>query len=202
MKETNPSTFLTIDETKPAEQEFHRIANSLINEFNLMVNETSFSLFDFEFYYFSLTHKDGYTFPHSKPIGDLRMHDYGIDISLGFSGNKTYGGILIRGAWMSDLEHSKEPQTKSQFEISMFNSLRIGHNSIYYSERNQVDKYKCFNAMRKSLGRIEPSIHKTFDMMEAKYRFIIDDYSAFSTIKGKEEILRNSNLDRTEWSRL
>jgi hypothetical protein len=202
MKEINPSTFLTINKTESIELEFQRIANKLINEIDIVMNETFFSLYDCEFYYYSPSHKDGFTLPHSKPIGDLRMHDYGIDISLGFEGKDTYGGILIRGVWMTKHENSKVPQTKSQFEISLFNSLKLGQNTLIYTERNIVGTYKLFKTIRKNLGKIDLLKDRTLEMLQAKYRFISHDISAFTNIKGKEKILRNSTLPSEDWQGL
>lgn len=39
-------------------------------------------------------------------------------------------------------------------------------------------------------------------MSEAKYRFIIKDKIVMSYLKGKEKLLTNSNIDRTEWKLL
>ena len=202
MKEIIPLEFLKINETLPIRQEFDRIANRLINEVDIAVNETFFSLYDFEFYYCSPSHKDGYAIRHTKPLGSLHMHDYGIDISLGSDDAGIYGGILIRGAWMTNSTTPKVLLSKSQFEKELFNMLKLGHNHITYSKRDSVGEYILIMTIRKSLGKIEPAICKTMDMFEAKYRYVINDSSVFAQLKGKEDILRNSTLDREKWKEL
>ncbi len=76
---------------------FDRIAQTLLNEKELHVNNHIFQLTEIEFYYFHPDHHpDEYTHPHKREAGEWRFHNSGIDIT--FEGDdKKDGGILIRG---------------------------------------------------------------------------------------------------------
>jgi hypothetical protein len=202
MKTSDPKDFLFIDEVKSIDDEFGRIADMLINKVDIAINMNLFSLYDFEFYYFSENHKDGYTLVHKSPLGFLRMHDYGIDISLGFESEIKYGGILIRGAWIKEIEGTEKQLNKSEFEILLFNSLKLGNNSISFVLREPASEFKSFKTIRKNLGVQNLEMNRTIELSEAKYRYIINEKVLFSRLKGKEKILRNSTLTIEERTQL
>lgn len=145
MTTIEPKDFLIIDESKGINNEFVRIAGEITNRIDIGINNNLFALYDFEFYYHSENHQDGYALKHNTPLGYLRMHEYGIDISLGFMNTNLYGGILLRGAWLKTSEDNLIPQNKSSLEISMFNSLTLGNNAIFYYKREKHSTYQTFH---------------------------------------------------------
>ncbi len=88
--------------TNTVSASFDRIANDLINYYQLNLEGTLYTFTEIEFYYFDKhTHPDKYSHKHSYAAGKWRFHLQGLDISLGYEteGEEpvSYGGILLRG---------------------------------------------------------------------------------------------------------
>lgn len=83
------------------EQDFDRIANDLMNNWVLAVNQTYYRISEIEFYCKSILPdgpiKDPYTHGHSEQLksGTWYFHGSGVDLTFGTA--DYYGGILIRG---------------------------------------------------------------------------------------------------------
>lgn len=160
------------------------IAESLIKNTALQVNEKQFSFVDLEVYYWHENHQDDYTLKHKRETGELEMHRYGVDISLG---NKCVGqgGILIRG-----LHDGKEVIQKSSVVKEIFNSFTMGDNQIRLIEKySQWDE--VFTSTRVNLGEDKQGS----GFKNSQYRFLAKDKTILKGYKGKEAIFRNSNLN-------
>lgn len=164
---------------------FDRIANDLFNKTILKINENKFHFFDIEFYYFHPTHKDGYALPHTTSAGELRAHQFGIDISLGFT-DISWGGILIRGLILNDTLYKK-----SEVRGQIMNSFRMGKNEMEFITKPDL-KLEPFRSVRCKLGKLDTVYNKTQEMIDAKYRYVIKESKYL--INGKEELLANSDL--------
>jgi hypothetical protein len=80
---------------------FSEIAESLINNYLLKVNDTLIEFCDLEFYWNEPNHKDINTHEHNYQNGQLRPHGSAYYIALR---NETgYGGILMRGVFSNSL---------------------------------------------------------------------------------------------------
>lgn len=92
--------FLKINTTsiETIEQSFKTIAETLLKDYKIKVNDQFYRLLDIEFYY---SHEGKFVDPYihgnelQKETGRWYFHESGIDITIGSDGN--YGGILIRG---------------------------------------------------------------------------------------------------------
>ena len=93
--------------TVQGHQDFDQLANQLLNNYILKINETEWRIAEIEFYYYSSEHPDNYThkdadqqrsnewYFHRQNGGSFKGGTYkGLDISIGNGVN--YGGILIR----------------------------------------------------------------------------------------------------------
>ena len=90
---------LTID-IAHVEQSFDRIANDLIKNHALVVNDMAFRFTEIEFYYYHKPgHEDDYTHPHQRAAGEWRFHSQGFDLTLKGDKKTKDGGILIRGLY-------------------------------------------------------------------------------------------------------
>jgi hypothetical protein len=89
---------LTIaDETNEAcSESFRRIAEKLMNLYQLQVKDNFYRIIDCEFYYSSKKHQDPYAHGHErqKSKGEWYFHGSGLDITIG--NGEALGGILIR----------------------------------------------------------------------------------------------------------
>lgn len=77
---------------------FIQIANTLMNDCALQVNEQFYRIVECEFYYNSNNHPDPFVHGHDlqkQTFGKWYFHGSGLDITLG--NDKGYGGILLRG---------------------------------------------------------------------------------------------------------
>jgi hypothetical protein len=175
---------------------FAAIANKLINEYVLVINNNEYQFIDIEFYYFCYTHIDGFTMIHEKPIGQIEAHKYGVDISLG---NKPdcYGGILIKS-----LLHNNKVISKSKIKNEIINGLQMNENIIKIKEKQKHSGYQLIETTRDNLGVIDSTNNRTFEFKNAKYRFIVSDRDIFSKISGKEKTLKSSDLSSEQIQKL
>ena len=65
-------------------QSLKQITVDLITGHKLSVNNYIFSFIDLEIYFYHDLHPDEYalSIDHSRPFGELDIHDYGVDVSL------------------------------------------------------------------------------------------------------------------------
>mgnify|MGYP001201321614 CR=1 FL=1 len=167
------------------------LADDLILNKALSVNDSLYSFIDIEVYYWHENHRDEYAkgIEHKRPFGELEMHQYGIDLSLGNNEQEGMGGILIRGLY--DLNTGERYQ-KSEVKQVVFNSLHIGENTIMIINRKMLWK-KTFQSKRLNLGEHSNDQGKT-KYKDALYRFLAFYPELFRNFKGKEQVIRESNL--------
>jgi hypothetical protein len=80
---------------------FSEIAESLINNYLLKINDTLIEFCDLEFYWKGTGHQDTNTHEHNYQNGQLRPHGSGYDIAL--KNETSYSGILMRGVFSNGL---------------------------------------------------------------------------------------------------
>ena len=178
-------------------ESFDRIAKDLILNRVISVNGYRFSFIYIEFYYHHENHPDGYTMKHIRPKGELEIHRYGIDISLGSQEKEGYGGVLICGLYDPT---SKKPIQKPQVIRDLYNQIRMGENKLELVEIKPLWN-DVFKSTRKHLG--DPGTEKNrSDFVNSLYKFVAKDDGILREYKGKETILRLSNLSEEEIEKL
>jgi hypothetical protein len=167
------------------------IAQDLIINKAIKINERTFSFIDIEVYFWHKNHRDDFAtgVKHCKAFGELEAHRYGIDISLGNQVNGGFGGMLIYGLFDND---NNEVIQKPSVHRTLFNSLRLSDNKIEFIEhRNRWDK--TFRSKRNNLGKADKDKNKKI-YAEYLYKFLAWDTQLFTSYKGKERMIENSNL--------
>lgn len=176
---------------------FDGIAKDLILNRAISVNGYLFSFIDIEFYYHHENHPDGYTMKHNRPEGELEIHRFGIDISLGDQEKEGYGGILICGLYDSQ---KSIPIPKPQVIRELFNQMKMGENKLelveFKSPWNDV-----FKSKRQNLGNPGNDKNK-LDYANSLYKYFAKDEGILKDYKGKEAILRSSELSEEEIEKL
>ncbi len=170
------------------------IANKLIINKAIKINEKIYSLIDIEVYFWHNKHPDDYanSVDHHKNAGELEAHRYGIDISLGNKKNIEVGGILLRG--LLDNQTNEVIQKSGVFR-ALFNSLKSEDNTIHIIDHKNTWS-KTFSSKRISLGKADNLNKEKYS--DAPYRFIAREPSLFKNFKGKEKMLKDSNLNDKE----
>lgn len=178
-------------------ESFARIAKDLILHRAISVNGYQFSVIDIEFYYHHENHPDGYTLKHDRPKGELEIHRFGIDLSLGKTGEDGYGGVLICGLYDRS---NKKPIPKPQVIRELYNQIKMGENKLELVEIKPLWN-DVFKSMRQHLG--DPGIDKNKqDFVNSLYKYVVMDEEILKNYKGKEAILRSSELSEEEIEKL
>ena len=178
-------------------ESFDRIAKDLILNRAISVNGYLFSFIDIEFYYHHENHPDGYTLNHDRPHGELEIHRFGIDLSLGKTGEDGYGGVLICGLYDRS---SKKPIPKPQVIRELYNQIKMGENKLELVEIKPLWN-DVFKSKRQNLG--DPGNEKNRqDYAKSLYKFFAKDEGILKDYKGKEAILRSSELSEEEIEKL
>ncbi|NLE24803.1 MAG: hypothetical protein GX625_05580 [Clostridiaceae bacterium] len=178
-------------------ESFDRIGKDLILNRAISVNGYLFSLIDIEFYYHHENHPDGYTMKHIRPKGELEIHRYGIDISLGSQEKEGYGGVLICSLYDRS---SDKPIPKPQVIRELYNQIRMGDNKLDLVEVKPLWN-GIFQSKRQHLG--DPGTDKNKqDYVNSMYKYVVKDEGILRDYKGKEAILRSSDLSEEEIEKL
>ncbi len=132
--------------------DFEAIAESLINNYFLKVNDTEIELCDLEFYWNDkVNHNDENTHLHDYDNGQLRPHASGYDIAL--KNNNGYGGILIRGV----IQSGEPTYGPIRFADVIFkaggNLLSEESLTISLEERENPKSYPIFSTKRVGLNK-------------------------------------------------
>lgn len=183
---------INTDSFESVQESFSLIANELINKYELKINDKTYQFVDVEFYFFSNVHKDGFTMRHNKELGEFEAHRYGVDISLGNS-KDAFGGILLKS-----LLSGTRIISKSQIKNEIINNFQIGQNRIEIRKKQNSAEKKLIQTEREKLGKVDISKNKDERFKKAKYRFILTDKELFRKVKGKESLLRKSNLTSSQ----
>lgn len=119
-------------EKSKEEESFFSIAEDILLNHVLSINGNIVQLTDIEFYYFSDSHKDGFTLVEpKKPSGSFRPHRFGIDIALG--DNNSYGGILLKGCYAGNEYIYKSNKVAK----TILNYLQFGDNNIQFIKKEK-----------------------------------------------------------------
>lgn len=148
------------------ENSFDRIANDLLKNYTLLVNNTEFRFTEIEFYYYSEKfHPDEYTHAHDRSAGEWRFHNQGLDLTFQ-SDEKTDGGILIRGI-LSDSNYVNGPR-KVLAEIFKSFGRAFGSTTFILkpTPKRDVDIYKTFRHL--------PNKNINEKFRKKRYRYISD----------------------------
>jgi len=173
------------------------IAKDLILNKALSVNGYQFSFIDIEFYYHHENHPDGYTMRHIRPEGELEIHRFGIDLSLGKTGEDGYGGVLICGLYDRT---NKKPILKPQVIRELYNQIKMGENKLELVEIKSPWN-EVFKSRRQHLGDPGNDRNKQ-DFVNSLYKYVARDEKLLKEYKGKETILRSSELSEEEIEKL
>ncbi len=113
------------------------IANDLIINKAIKINDKTFSIIDIEVYFWHKNHQDDFAkgVNHDKDKGELEAHQYGIDISLGNEKDVEYGGILICGLFDNQ---TKQVIEKPLVWRTLFNSLKVSNNTIELIDKQNL----------------------------------------------------------------
>ncbi|MCY1719246.1 hypothetical protein OU798_02780 [Prolixibacteraceae bacterium Z1-6] len=170
------------------------LANDLILNKVISINDSLFSMIDLEVYYWFDLHQDDYArgVKHLKPFGEFEAHRYGIDLSLGNQVGFEFGGILICGLY--DITNA-QVLPKSEVKNALLNQLNMGYNRVELVS-HKTPWSGTFKSQRMKLGVAESDNQKQFE--KSYYKFLAKDSNIFKSYKGKETIFRNSDLTDDE----
>lgn len=162
----------TIREDK-IDEDFQRIANDLLNEWVLKVEDSLYRITEIEFYYKDdcKEHDDSYIHGHllQRQIGKWYFHGSGIDITFGNDG--AYGGILIRAiSNIQSKEYIYGPLVCVQELFKNFPTIfnREINFGLIPAEENLFEKEKLIRAPRVGLNP-----QKDPEMCGRFYRFLV-----------------------------
>ncbi len=170
------------------------IANDLIINKAIRINDRTFSFIDIEVYFWHINHQDDFAkgVNHDKKIGELEAHRYGIDISLGNQKGIEFGGILICGLFDNQNQSIIE---KPLVQRTLFNSLKLNDNTIEFIEKQNIWK-ETFRSKRNNLGVADKNNKRKY--ADSFYKFLARDNSIFTKYKGKEILFKHSELSDNE----
>ncbi|MEM9338542.1 MAG: hypothetical protein AAGA66_07415 [Bacteroidota bacterium] len=161
---------LTIN-TNDIEGSFDRIANELLNEWILEVNDSKYRIEEIEFYLANIEHNDTYTHRHAlqKTTGKWYFHGSGIDLTCGTA--ESHGGILIRAIYNTLMDTYIYGPLKTVTEL--FSNLKTAHSSpVQFGLKSDTDKSltpeRVFKAPRVGLNP-----KKDKEAFNQNYRYFI-----------------------------
>jgi len=189
----------TINEDK-IDDDFQRIANDILNNWVLKVEDALYRITELEFYYRDdgKKHDDSYIHGHElqRQKGKWYFHGSGIDITFG--NGKAYGGILIRAICKVNEGTKKYCYGPLNCILEIFSNL----SNIYKPEMSfclipatdmLFEKEKPLRALRVGLNsEKDPIMHGKY------YRFFVMPTQKHADKTGIAEALRNQGIDETE----
>ena len=185
----------TITEGK-IEADFKRIANDLLNNWVLKVEDALYRITEIEFYYKGKQHNDSYIHGHElqKQKGKWYFHGSGIDLTFGNS--EAYGGILIRAIYrINDNKYCYGPLNCI---LEIFSNL----SSIYKPEMSfclipategLFENEKPIQALRVGLSPEKDPV-----MCNKYYRFLVMPQQKHADKTGIAEAMKNQKYSETE----
>jgi hypothetical protein len=182
------------------DDDFQRIANDLLNNWVLKVENALYRITEIEFYYKDEAgnHDDSYIHGHElqKQKGKWYFHGSGIDITFGNS--KAYGGILIRAIYKVNKGEEKYCYGPLNCIVEIFSNL----SNIYKPEmsfclipatQELFKKEKPICAQRVGLNP-----DKNPEMWNKYYRFLIMPKEKHADKTGIVEAMKNQNYSEAE----
>ena len=154
------------------DKKFASLANQLINQYILKVNNTEYRFTELEFYYYEPEkHEDQYVHKNDQQLssGKWYHHGSGLDITFGNKSKGAFGGILIRG--IKDLNNGKYIDGSLNVVTEVFS---------HFTDVNEI--YNKFGLVEKSLPLEKPIRAQRIGLNEETdpefypkpYRFIIE----------------------------
>lgn len=142
---------------------------SIINNYELTINENQYKFAEIELYYKSQEHNDCRVFKRDgKKAGELFFHRFGFDICFE-SDNKTFGGVLVRS--LQDINNNENficgPLTCS--------TALLNNNAPNIKFEIKYNNFSG-NPSIEQTRRIKGQCKNNFD--EAPYRYITSKLSA------------------------
>jgi hypothetical protein len=179
--------------------DFQRIANDLLNNWVLKIENALYRITEIEFYYKNGEfHNDTYIHGHDlqKQKGKWYFHGSGIDITFG--NDNAHGGILIRA--ICQVNEGKEKYCYGPLNciLEIFSNL----SSIYKSEMSfclipanddLFEKEKPIRAQRVGLN---PQNNQ--EMWNKYYRFLVMPKQKHADKTGIVEAMKNQNYNEAE----
>lgn len=134
------------------EKDFDRIANDLMNNWVLAVNETHYRLTEIEFYCKSVAAdgpiKDPYAHGHPEQLKSGTWYFHGSGLDLTFGCQEYYGGILVRGLQkLNDGKHITGPLNSIAEIISSLGSCELKKIDLGFLEAKAFD-FKLKNLIK------------------------------------------------------
>lgn len=165
------------------EEDFARIANELMNQWVLAVNDTYYRITEIEFYCKSILDegpiKDPYTHGHAeqKKSGTWYFHGSGIDLTFGCE--EYYGGILIRGIYKFDstleekFKHISGPLKSVTEILSSFGSCELKDIEFGLTESVKVTTIELTKKTPIKAPRVGLNLNTNEGTHDKLYRFLI-----------------------------
>ena len=187
----------TINEDK-IDEDFQRIANDLLNNWILKVEDALYRITEIEFYYRdeARKHDDSYIHGHQlqRQKGKWYFHGSGIDITFG--NEKSFGGILIRAMVnIQSNEYFNGPLVCVQelfrnFPAIFNTEINFG---LIPAKNDQLNSEKLIRASR---VRLNPD--KNPEMWNKYYRFLIMPKEKHADKTGIAEAMKKQGIDEAE----
>lgn len=181
------------------------ISNSILNDYQLKLNNELWDIIEIEFYFNTPDHKDPYVHKHSTEsatvykTGQLRIHGAGIDIAISNS-KGSYGGILLR-----TIKRSFSNDTNIEGPINVCDAIIRNMGTVENSFIKIIGKEESSDSIVYQALRVG-LLPKKYIYSEKDTLFLIKDYRFFTDLKLKNEKYiialgtKNGNsLDRTTY---
>lgn len=144
------------------EKDFDRIANDLMNNWVLAVNETHYRLTEIEFYCKSVLSdgpiNDPYTHGHAEQLKSNTWYFHGSGLDLTFGTPDYYGGILIRGLQrIKDEKHISGPLNSITEIFSSFENCEKKKFDFGLFEAKEYN-WKILNSIKAPRVGLNPKI--------------------------------------------
>ncbi|MFH1121893.1 MAG: hypothetical protein V1775_18895 [Bacteroidota bacterium] len=187
-----PDLTIISDSVLSIHASFDRIAEDLITNWNLKVNDELFTFTELEFYFFKYDiHEDNATHEHGYEDGMWRFHSQGLDITFPAT-DSSDGGILLSGI-KSGTIFTNGPKRVLEMIFREMNPVSKIHNQFGLVPLPEKQNFKIFKTFRHGLSNGQDNAFK-----DAYYRYYIEiehwdkkhvGDSEKSRIKGSSELV-------------
>lgn len=163
-----PDLTIISDSGLSIQASFDRIAEDLITNWNLKINDTLFTFTELEFYFFKYKiHEDNATHQHDYEEGKWRFHLQGLDITLPATVNSD-GGILLRGIKCGN-DFINGPKRVLEMIFRRMNPVYEIHNHFGLVPASTKQDVKIYKTLRHGLSKSQDNEFKN-----EYYRYYID----------------------------
>ncbi len=163
-----PDLTIISDSVLSIHASFDRIAEDLITNWNLKVNDSLYTFTELEFYFFKYNiHEDIATHEHDYGEGKWRFHLQGLDITFPTTNNSD-GGILLRGI-KSGNEFINGPKRVLEMIFRKMNPVTEIHNQFGLVPALEKQDIIICKTFRHGLSNSQGN-----DFKDAPYRYYTD----------------------------